>query len=96
MSKHYQIKEDVFFDENSEGIYVLSPSGDTLILDDPVAKMVWSLLSNEIAHKSLVEEIMSACNLDHSMFHEVDEDIKIFLKELEAHGLIWIKSNVTN
>ncbi|MET3939127.1 hypothetical protein ABIC22_001939 [Paenibacillus sp. PvP094] len=94
MSKLYQIKEEIFYDENLEGIYLLTPSGNTLILDDVVAKYIWSTISNKASHEHIVNELMGAFNLDQSMLDEVKKDVTEFLSELEIHDVIGIYDDV--
>lgn len=89
-SKVYTIKRDIFFDKNPEGIFILSPLGETLILDDDVSMLIWHELSIniELNTSSLVEKLLQDFQLESSLRKNVENDVKRFFTELLKYELV--------
>lgn len=86
----YNIKEDIFFDKNPEGVFILSPKGETLILDDEVAIIIWQELNGHLSvtTKNLVEKLLVDFKLTTSSRKDVENDINRFMAELLNYELV--------
>ncbi|MEX6703190.1 PqqD family protein [Peribacillus frigoritolerans] len=88
--KVYSIKDDIFFDKNPEGIFILSPTGETLILDDDVAMIIWQELKDNLSIKTkkLVDKLLVEFKLANSERKDVENDVNRFLAELLNYELV--------
>lgn len=88
--KVYSIKDDIFFDKNPEGIFILSPTGETLILDDQVAMIIWQELKENLSvkTKNLVDKLIVDFKLATSARKDVENDVNRFLAELMNYELV--------
>ncbi|EJR95137.1 PqqD family protein (plasmid) [Bacillus mycoides] len=88
--KIYILKKDIFFDKNPEGIFILSPKGETLILDDEVAMVIWKEFNenSHLTNENLVGKLLIDFNLDVTFKERVENDVTRFFAELLNHGLI--------
>lgn len=88
--KVYYIKDEIFFDKNPEGIFILSPTGETLILDDDVAMIIWQELkeNSSINTGNLVDKLVIDFKLESSDRKDVENDVNRFLAELLNYELV--------
>ncbi|MCP1182179.1 PqqD family protein [Paenibacillus sp. 1781tsa1] len=87
MNPWFQIADDVFFDENIEGVFILSDSGEVYVLEDDVSKAVWNMLAD--SPQSLDE----MCQHTKQKFNigdddHVEDDIRDFVTALSKIGVL--------
>lgn len=87
MSQWFQIADDVFFDENVEGIFILSESGEVFVLEDDVSKAVWNMLADSAQS---LDEMCQQIKLKFNIGDEdhVEDDIRDFVTALSKIGVL--------
>jgi hypothetical protein len=87
MNKRYQLASDVFFDENIEGIFILSGAGEVYVLEDDVSKTVWNYI---VESPRTIEEIQIEIRNRFEITPDdpVDEDIQDFISAMEKIGVV--------
>lgn len=87
MSQSYQIADDVFFDENVEGVFILSGSGEVFVLEDDVSKAVWSLLAESAQSLAFIShQIKERFKIGDD--DRVEDDIRDFVSALSKIGVL--------
>ena len=87
MNQLFQVADDVFFDENVEGVFILSGSGEVYVLEDDVSKAVWSFLAD--SPQSL--EFICGQIREKFMIGEddnVEDDIRDFVSAFTKMGVL--------
>ncbi|WP_426334091.1 PqqD family protein [Paenibacillus silvae] len=87
MSQSFQIADDVFFDENVEGIFILSDAGEVFVLEDDVGKAVWNMLADSVQS---LDEMCQQIKLKFNIGDEdhVEDDIRDFVTALSKIGVL--------
>jgi hypothetical protein len=85
---------DVFYDENIEGIFILTGAGEVYVLEDDVSKAVWHFITEK---PRTVEEAQREIrgSFEISPDDTVDEDIRDFISTLEKLGVLEECPNLT-
>ncbi|GAS83759.1 MULTISPECIES: PqqD family protein [Paenibacillus] len=87
MNPCFQIADDVFFDENIEGVFILSDSGEVYVLEDDVSKAVWNMLADS------PQSLDDMCQHTKQKFNiseddHVEDDIRDFVTALSKIGVL--------
>ncbi|ATO48963.1 PqqD family protein [Brevibacillus laterosporus] len=89
MMSPYQVNKDIFYDQNVEGIFVLTPEGQTILFEDEVACTLWTHICTKetITLEEMLKEISGKFNVntENTM---ITNDIQMFLDELVRHRLL--------
>lgn len=87
MNQQFQIADDVFFDENVEGVFILSGSGDVYVLEDDVSKTVWHFLADSPQSlEFLCQQVKEKFKIGDD--DRVEDDIRDFVSALSKIGVL--------
>ncbi|MGC5776378.1 PqqD family protein [Paenibacillus pabuli] len=87
MNQWFQIADEVFFDENVEGVFILSDSGEVYVLEDDVSKAVWNILADSPQSLEVIcHQIKGKFNIGDD--DSVEDDIRDFVTALSKIGVL--------
>ncbi|MDP5274605.1 hypothetical protein [Chengkuizengella axinellae] len=79
--------EEVYAENTQQGIFILTPQGETIILNDTVSNVIWkSMMKEPQSLLDLENKILQSFNItDRNM---VKQDLLNFIKSLVQHNII--------
>ncbi|WP_127529585.1 hypothetical protein [Paenibacillus kobensis] len=87
MNQLFQVADDVFFDENVEGVFILSGSGEVFVLEDDVSKAVWGFLADSPQSLDFIcQQIREKFRIGED--DNVEDDIWDFVSALTKMGVL--------
>lgn len=83
----YQIPSTVFIQEVDEEVILLDTLSQEYFSLNEVGKNILDLISENLTHEEIVEELSQAYEIDKS---QIESDLSNFIKALQEKGLIVI------